>query len=45
MPLPGLLALIGDPDKYDIQDGKQQGMDYEAYLRMFLTLLRRRHWL
>ena len=39
VPLPGLLALIGDPDKYDIQDGKQQGMDYEAYLRMFLTLL------
>ena len=35
----GLLALIGDPGKYDTQDRKQQGMGYEAYLRMFLTLL------
>ncbi len=39
VPLSGLLALIGDPGKYDTQDRKQQGMGYEAYLRMFLTLL------
>lgn len=39
VPLSGLLALIGDPGRYDDRDGAGQGAGYEEYLRMFLTLL------
>ncbi|MDO4262237.1 MAG: DUF5702 domain-containing protein [Eubacteriales bacterium] len=39
VPLWGLLGMIGDPGRYDIQKNRQSGLDYEAYLRMLLTLL------
>lgn len=39
VPLSGLLALIGDPGKYDEQTTCQEGMNYENYLRMLLTIL------
>lgn len=38
VPLSGLLALIGDPGKYDGQAKRQEGLGYEGYLRMLLTL-------
>lgn len=36
--LPGLLALIGSPGRYDEQSPVQKGISYELCLRGFLTL-------
>ncbi|MBS6397751.1 MAG: hypothetical protein KH452_11495 [Clostridiales bacterium] len=36
VPLSRLLPLMGDPGKYDVQVKKQQGIDYELCLRIFL---------
>lgn len=38
VPLSGLLSLIGNPGKYDVQAKQQKGLDYENYLRMLLML-------
>lgn len=38
VPLMGLLALIGNPGKYDEQSVLQKGIGYELFLRGFLTL-------
>lgn len=38
VPLSGLLELIGNPGKYDEQTNRQQGMDYESYLRLLLSM-------
>ncbi|MBR5509771.1 MAG: hypothetical protein IKV59_06940 [Lachnospiraceae bacterium] len=36
--LSGLLTMIGNPGKYDVQVKKQEGMDYEDCMRIFLML-------
>lgn len=36
VPLSGLLGLVQNPGLYDEQTRRQQGMDYEAYLRLLL---------
>ena len=38
VPLSGLLSMIGNPGKYDVQGKKQEGMDYEDFIKMFLML-------
>lgn len=38
VPLSGLLSMIGNTGKYDVQVRKQEGMDYEDYMKMFLML-------
>lgn len=38
VPLSGLLELIKDPGKYDEQTERQQGTDYETYLRLLLSM-------
>lgn len=38
VPLSGLLALLKDPGRYDAQVHEQSGIDYEACLRIYLTL-------
>lgn len=38
VPLLGLLALIGNPGKYDGQDPVQKGISYELCLRGFLSI-------
>lgn len=38
VPLSGLLELIGNPGSYDEQRNRQEGMDYESYLRILLSL-------
>lgn len=38
VPLSGILALAGAPGMYDKQAEPQKGMDYEAYLRLLLSL-------
>ena len=34
-----MLRFLGNPGKYDTPADPQSGLDYEAYLRMLLTLL------
>ena len=38
VPLSGLLPLLKDPGRYDAQKSVQEGISYEAFLRIFLTL-------
>lgn len=37
VPLSGVLPLLGNPGKYDVQVKRQEGIGYEEYLRFFLT--------
>ena len=39
IPLSAVLRFLGNPGKYDTPADPQSGLDYEAYLRMLLTLL------
>lgn len=37
VPLSGVIALMGNPGAYDEQKTEQKGINYEAFLRLFLT--------
>jgi hypothetical protein len=39
VPLSGLLALLGNPGRYDQKSGQQEGISYDDFLRGFLTLM------
>lgn len=36
VPLSGLLPALNDPGRYDVQVHRQEGIDYETYLSLFL---------